>query len=1095
MDWLSHSKKKYCELCNHYYQFTPVYRKDMPASIPKRIFVGHLKHMLCLVSKWCLRACLVAFIWLGLVPFFTVWIWRFYFWNADSTNYLFTKYFLATTQQNTASSTINDGSDEQGNVWKTIMFDCLHGWLISTAVTAVFIAGFLLREWVLQNVPTELHELDDQAEQVHVPELMQDQIAEAAAAAAAIQQEIQPQEQDHIPRVRRGRINNSSRPPLIQEPSDYENLEAMWLMDEAQVSPPLRMRERAERDPFDLDHDSDENDDDDDDDGYFDESEEDEPVNPGRAREILDIIQREQQQQQQQAFIPDHVGIPQNQDNMDNVANGGAGGAEDIDGILEVIGMKGSIYMLFQNSGLMILLMSLCLGVGVWLPYIIGVFFITIRPWDGLLLLTDQVRNLSDPVLDYMTDLWVNFYTQLDPVTDWIPSWTPTLIKSIILTALQIGQTLITFFSTGISNTGNISVTPNDILMDPANVQSYSVSLWHDLISFWSYIKPFYQSFFAYFVQMPTGDTAMDRVGCIVTGYILLVIIGSLYLSRTRSMYARIGRTAQQIIRQLGILLKVAFFVAMEITVFPLGCGLLLDCVALSLFYKIGGGGGATGHLLAIHKRMTFLKENVASSIFMHWVIGTGFMFLFTTMVTFCRDIVRPGVIWFIRDPNDPQFNPIKELVKRPVFAQLQKIGASALIYGFVIEFGVGGLVAAIGAIFDGILPLKWSYTQPLTTIPIDLLIVMMVVPAMIDYFDPKQVLEGAMIRWTTWLCHQLRLTSFLLGGRPINEEGYIHYKTWRAWIQRPELKSATLHHQDAAVNDNNNDDDLTTFIRNGILVRAPKHDGVRYVPGRRMLVPVDPITLEALDPTERSLGHPAVAAVETDSDQQHHHHFEDSEEEHTTIVYLPPQFKLRMAIFISVMWISWSALLCYVFVGPIAVGRWLFQYAGIVAEPGRKIHDIYAYFIGGSVMILVGVLVKRIKSSVSSFSTFDMSHVFKMINWTFNFAIISISFGLVIPVEFGLILQFYLIIPCQHWGSKAPVIDVFSIYTNGLVCLALAHGIVSVLPNQALAQSLNRVRIDFFKAKPPLKKKKKKKNFHVSFLAQSKWHQSFRFQ
>jgi E3 ubiquitin-protein ligase DOA10 len=108
---------------------------------------------------------------------------------------------------------------------------------------------------------------------------------------------------------------------------------------------------------------------------------------------------------------------------------------------------------------------------------------------------------------------------------------------------------------------------------------------------------------------------------------------------------------------------------------------------------------------------MTFLKGNVASSIFMHWVIGTGFMFLFNTMVTFCRDIVRPGVIWFIRDPNDPQFSPFKELVKRPVFAQLQKIGLSALVYGCVIEVGVGGLVAAIGAIFDGILPLKWSYT------------------------------------------------------------------------------------------------------------------------------------------------------------------------------------------------------------------------------------------------------------------------------------------------------------------------------------------------------------------------------------------------
>lgn len=252
-------------------------------------------------------------------------------------------------------------------------------------------------------------------------------------------------------------------------------------------------------------------------------------------------------------------------------------------------------------------------------------------------------------------------------------------------------------------------------------------------------------------------------------------------------------------------------------------------------------------------------------------------------------------------------------------------------------------------------------FRQPLTTIPIDLLVVMTVVPTMIEYFDPKQLMEKIMVQWTTWLCHQLRLTSFLLGGRPINEEGYIYYKTWRAWIQRPELNNATLQEPN----------DLAVFIKNGLLVRAPKHDGVRYVPGRRMLIPVDPITLEALDPSERSLGHPA-----TRSDQ------DEEQEEHTTIVYLPPQFKLRMGIFMSTMWISWSALLCFVFVGPIAVGRWLFQYNGIVAQPGKEIHDIYAYFIGGCIMILIGVLVTKSKSVISKLSTFDFSHALYIMNW-----------------------------------------------------------------------------------------------------------------
>ncbi|CEP18842.1 hypothetical protein [Parasitella parasitica] len=1014
----------------------------MPSAIPKSVFLGHLKNMLCLVSRWTLRACLVLFIWLGVVPFFTVWIWRFYFWNADTANLLLNKYVLAAQKTSGNEATATD-DEQRGGIWETVLYDCLQGWLISSIVTVVFIAGFLLREWVIQNVPAELHDPNDQEEEEegeeHVPEV----IPEVVPA--------QPQQQ--IPRMRRGRINDPRRPPLREEPSDYENLEAMWLMDDAQALPPSHVPERHDRDPFDLDSGS-EDDDAFDDGGFFDESSEEEDeghVRAERVREILDTIQREQQNQRniiphpadlnahhindnQQAIEP-----PQNE-GMDNVANEGreAGGPEEIDGILEAIGMKGSIYMLFQNSGLMTLLMSLCLGAGVWLPYVLGVFFITIRPWDGVFLLIDTLQYLSDPVLDYVSDRWLDFYTRLDPVSQWIPAWTPTLLKSTIVTALQIGQTLIRFFSAGISQeallttnnitmpmatanttisaTGGLISSQQDVLMDPATVQSYRVSLWHDLITFWNYARPICQSFLRYYAQMPTGDTAADRLGCIATGYVILVVIGSLYLSRTQNVYAQIGRTARQIIRQLGILLKVAFFVVIEVTVFPLGCGLLLDCVALSLFYKIGGG----GHLLAIHRRMTFLRENATSSVFIHWVIGTGFMFLFAAMVTFCRNIVRPGVIWFIRDPNDPQFNPVKEIVKRPVLTQLQKMGASAVIYGFVIEVGVGGLVAVTGAVFDGILPLKWSYTQPLTTIPMDLLVVMIVVPSMVYYLDPKQLLEKTTIRWTSWLCHQLRLTSFLLGGRPTSEEGYIkHNRIWRAWIQhqqqqqRPLSNHATFHyHQDSNIN--NNKKEQHEFVRNGLLVRAPKHDGVRYVPGRRMLVPVDPITLEALDPHERHLGHPAAANLPG-----------EEEDDHTMIVYLPPQFKLRMAIFMTIMWVSWSALLCYVFVGPIAVGRWLFQHCGIIAhQPGQKIHDIYAYFVGGCVMILAATVVKKSKSIIS-LSTFDLSRVLYAVNW--------------------------------NWGARAPVIDVFSVYTNGLVCLTLADGIASVLPNQTLAQSLIR--------------------------------------
>lgn len=234
-----------------------------------------------------------------------------------------------------------------------------------------------------------------------------------------------------------------------------------------------------------------------------------------------------------------------------------------------------------------------------------------------------------------------------------------------------------------------------------------------------------------------------------------------------------------------------------------------------------------------------------------------------------------------------------------------------------------------------------------MSVVPIDLLFVTIVIPAMVRYFDPTQLLENLMVWWTGRLCHQLRLTSFLLGKRPMDEEGYICYKTWKAWIQRPELID------DA--------DGVAMFVKSGQLVRAPKHDNVRYVPGRRMLVPVDSDTFEPTDKRERELGHPV-----------------GDEENNTTIIYLPPHFKLRVTLFMFIMWVSWCLLMCCLFAGPIASGRWMFDYFNIRAQP---IHDFYAYLFGGIVLIFIGVFMKLIKNLIASVNSFKLNNVLSWVS------------------------------------------------------------------------------------------------------------------
>lgn len=38
-------------------------------------------------------------------------------------------------------------------------------------------------------------------------------------------------------------------------------------------------------------------------------------------------------------------------------------------------------------------------------------------------------------------------------------------------------------------------------------------------------------------------------------------------------------------------------------------------------------------------------------------------MFNFASLVLKLREVLRDGALWFLRNPNDPDFNPIKEML------------------------------------------------------------------------------------------------------------------------------------------------------------------------------------------------------------------------------------------------------------------------------------------------------------------------------------------------------------------------------------------------------------------------------------------------
>jgi E3 ubiquitin-protein ligase DOA10 len=65
--------------------------------------------------------------------------------------------------------------------------------------------------------------------------------------------------------------------------------------------------------------------------------------------------------------------------------------------------------------------------------------------------------------------------------------------------------------------------------------------------------------------------------------------------------------------------------------------------------------------------------------------------------------------MWFIKDPQDQNFHPIRDILERPTLTQLRKLLVSALMYSIVVAVGVGSVAGLLFAAFNSILPLRWK--------------------------------------------------------------------------------------------------------------------------------------------------------------------------------------------------------------------------------------------------------------------------------------------------------------------------------------------------------------------------------------------------
>lgn len=359
--------------------------------------------------------------------------------------------------------------------------------------------------------------------------------------------------------------------------------------------------------------------------------------------------------------------------------------------------------------------------------------------------------------------------------------------------------------------------------------------------------------------------TITEKVVAVMAGYLIFTCLGAIYL-RVRKLHApqpgedNTERLIRDILRQAGAILKVVVIITIEFIFFPIFCGILIDLATLPLFPAA-----------SIASRLQFGRTFGFTATFLHWFAGTLYMFHFAMFVSMCRDLVRAGTLYFIRDPNDPHFHPIREILERPTLHQLRKIGVSACIYAMLIMSGFAVTIKAI-SLAGAVLPLRISSLEPVFEVPVDLLMSHIALPLTAHFVKPSATLKAAWKWWFEITARTLRLSSFLFGVRVDDEEGSIPVQRIVQFKRRPRKEEL----QDG------------DFRGDGAFLRVPATDAIPLNQRKQMLIPVteDNRRLDGVEESEDARG-----------------------DEDFRVVYVPPHFSTRICILFLWMW-AYSVLL-----------------------------------------------------------------------------------------------------------------------------------------------------------------------------------------
>eukprot|EP00297_Palpitomonas_bilix_P001333 CAMPEP_0113909012 /NCGR_PEP_ID=MMETSP0780_2-20120614/26550_1 /TAXON_ID=652834 /ORGANISM="Palpitomonas bilix" /LENGTH=1076 /DNA_ID=CAMNT_0000904643 /DNA_START=73 /DNA_END=3303 /DNA_ORIENTATION=- /assembly_acc=CAM_ASM_000599 len=171
---------------------------------------------------------------------------------------------------------------------------------------------------------------------------------------------------------------------------------------------------------------------------------------------------------------------------------------------------------------------------------------------------------------------------------------------------------------------------------------------------------------------LPFEFTLRDKTVVVFTvGISIVLAIVGVADHFTTKLLADVPDRARSPVEVVSATLKVIVFTLIEVLFFPTSAGFAIDyMLILSVGDLLGPGGRSV------------VQATALGNIVVHYLLGISFMMHVSSTVSLIKELVNPWVLSFIRDPNEPNFEPIYEVIEEHVITQIKRVVYCVGFYG-----------------------------------------------------------------------------------------------------------------------------------------------------------------------------------------------------------------------------------------------------------------------------------------------------------------------------------------------------------------------------------------------------------------------------